>query len=497
MRILSAFTLFLLCLGTTAGFSQTTVVFQPGPLDGMDISYGNNPNYLVPDSNSTDFGATQWTCGGSPCELRTLFRFELSSIPANAVVVSAVLSLYANPQQMNGNPAAGPTYGNNNQGYLYPVTSPWVQSMLNWNTQPSITTVNSTLVPQSSSVYQDYPSLDVSAAVQNMISNPQQNYGWMIKMVTSNYYNCLIFCSSNFSDPTKRPKLTITYHLGNLNCTTLRPGPLNSKDISYGNLPAYLSPDSLSSDFGAVQWTCGGTPCEMRSLIQFDLSSIPVGITITSASLNLYANPQQLNGNIALGPMYGSANASNLYMVTSPWQLSTVNWNNEPFIDLNNPVYLPASTNNYQDYLGIDVTSVVQQWVTNPATNYGWLMEIMAPTYYNSMIFCSANFADSTKRPALEVCYVPLSVNENNIKPEFSISPNPASDYINITNLSGDSQSWSGEIRDQSGRIVESFNFSHTVGTVFRIDISQFAKGIYILSFQSGKKKQIQKFVKL
>ncbi len=235
----------------------------------------------------------------------------------------------------------------------------------------------------------------------------------------------------------------------------------------------------------------------MRSLIKFDLSSVPAGITITSASLNLYSNPQQLNGNIALGPMYGNANASNLYMVTSPCELSTVNWNNEPFVDLNNPVYLPVSTNNYQDYTGIDVTSVVQQWINNPATNFGWLMEIMTPTYYNSMIFCSANFADSTKRPALEVCYVPLSVNENLNKPEFSISPNPAFDFINIVNLSEDSQLWTGEIHDQSGRTVESFNFNHTTGTVFRIDISQYAKGIYILSLQSGKKKQIQKFVKL
>lgn len=58
------------------------MVIQPDANSGYDITYGNNPNYLDPDSNSTDFGATQWTFGGAPFELRTLFRIDLPSVAA-------------------------------------------------------------------------------------------------------------------------------------------------------------------------------------------------------------------------------------------------------------------------------------------------------------------------------------------------------------------------------------------------------------------------------
>lgn len=60
---------------SSAAYSQlTTLVLQPGPAEAYDGSYGNNPDYLGSGSNSllTDFGATQWTCGGVPCELRSV-----------------------------------------------------------------------------------------------------------------------------------------------------------------------------------------------------------------------------------------------------------------------------------------------------------------------------------------------------------------------------------------------------------------------------------------
>lgn len=324
------------------------------------------------------------------CALRVAlcFKFDLNSIPTNAVISSATLSLSANPTQLNGNPEAGPTYGGDNASSLYPITTNWNLSTVAWNNQPFFTSVNSTIIPQSLSNYDDYNAVDVTAAVQSMVSNPSSNFGWMLLMNTQNYYNSMIFCSGDYPDAAKRPKLTITYSTGN--CTTFRPGPLNGINVSYGSNPNFLSPDSMSTDLGASQWTCGGAPCESRALIKFDLSSFSQSAILQSATLSLYANPAQLTGNSEAGPTYGTNNSSELLKIVSPWSMSTVNWDNQPTVSNSDIVTLAQSITNYNDYLDIDVTAITQGWINNPSNNYGWMLKTQTSDFYNSMIFGSS-----------------------------------------------------------------------------------------------------------
>src|SRR4051812_42873829 len=66
----------------------------------------------------------------------------------------------------------------------------------------------------------------------------------------------------------------------------------NDNEAVLSSHPASIntpSPDYPS--YEAVAWTWSGTPAVMRSIMEFNLSSIPANATITSAKLNLYNNP--------------------------------------------------------------------------------------------------------------------------------------------------------------------------------------------------------------
>ena len=477
---------FGLFFSLTAYSQSTTLVLQPGPSEAYDVSYGNNPNFLSANSLSTDFGTAQWTCGGEPCELRSLIKFNLNSIPTNAIISNATLSLYSNPTQLNGNPAAGPTYGSNNVSSLYPVTTNWDLSTVSWNNQPAFTSVNATILPQSISSDDDYDLLDVTTAVQSMVSNPSSNFGWMFSINTQDFYNCMIFCSSDYPDSTKRPKLTITYSINN--CITLIPGPQNGIDISYGSNPNFLSPDSMSTDLGASQWTCGGSPCESRSLIKFDLSSFPQNSVLQSATLSLFANPAQLTGNPAAGPTHGTNNSSELLKIVSPWSISSVNWNNQPNVSNSNIVTLAQSDTNYDDYLNIDVTAIAQEWITNPANNNGWMLKTQTSNYYNCMIFGSSNFPDSDKRPALKLCFQsPLSIDNNNLADaKLILFPNPAQTDLHLILNSSYTGKLSINIINLIGQVIYQENIEKSAASFHtNFNVSSYSKGLYLIQVVS------------
>src|ERR1041385_6955140 len=115
-------------------------------------------------------------------------------------------------------------------------------------------------------------------------------------------------------------------------CTTLvlQPDSATGQDAP---IYTHYASTNLGSDpeLNAEAWTYQGTPGVGRSLINFDLSSIPSGATINSATLTLYNNPQSSNGlqNGQHSQLSGS-DAAWLQRVTSTWAENTVTWNTHP-----------------------------------------------------------------------------------------------------------------------------------------------------------------------
>ena len=207
----------------------------------------------------------------------------------------------------------------------------------------------------------------------------------------------------------------------------LRPNAASGKDSEVSDYSA-----NIGSNYGDVGvfasyvWTNGAVTFREKSLVQFDLSSIPANATITSASLDLYCNNPTTTfiGNPAT-PMNGTNNASYVRRITQAWDEHTVTWNNQPTVSTTNEIILPTSDSVNQNYVGVDVKQLVQDMIA--FGNNGFLIEPVATSPSNSMEFKSSDNADSVHRPQLSVCYTTATtvghLNQEEINAK--VYPNP------------------------------------------------------------------------
>ncbi len=203
----------LIC-GSTP-FPTICLTLQPGAVEGKDVILNGRPSQVNNNFGiHPDILASAWTYGGIPGVLRTLIEFDLSVIPNGAAIISADLSLFFNPTSANAGHSnlSGP-----NTSILQRVTSSWDEMTVTWNTQPTTTTGNEVTLAQSISNTQDYPDIDVTALVQDMVNNPSTSFGFMIRLITESYYRSLLFASSDNADSTNWPKLEICYVASQIN----------------------------------------------------------------------------------------------------------------------------------------------------------------------------------------------------------------------------------------------------------------------------------------
>lgn len=136
--------------------------------------------------------------------------------------------------------------------------------------------------------------------------------------------------------------------------------------------------------------TSGGAT--QRSLVKFDLSSIPSTATVTSADVTLYV---------------GSPSATNMkaHKVLASW--NEVNpggalWSNQPGYVTDATIGTLSRSAGSYDYGTFSVLSQVQTWVNGTDPNYGMVLEDDANTATTTY---TASDGSASKRPKLVVCY--------------------------------------------------------------------------------------------
>ncbi len=138
--------------------------------------------------------------------------------------------------------------------------------------------------------------------------------------------------------------------------------------LSVGALPAFAVEATLVADAhvnSALPGTNSGAISNLNvgggytALLQFDLSTLPAGTTaaqVSRATLRLYCNRMDTAGLVSVQPVGGA------------WGEYSVTYATLPSLESAAQV---VSVSQAGAYVAVDVTALVQGWITAPATNNG------------------------------------------------------------------------------------------------------------------------------
>lgn len=201
------------------GVDTMSVVVNDVSVKTLTLQPADNPNEInliledgvnLTGLSTVDLPVEAWTRNGKSFTVRSLIKFDLSAISANATIVSANLYLYSYPNPpMNGN-LTDANFGTDNSMYVQQVTSNWSPGTVTWANQPAGSTANQISVAHTTQSNLDL-NLDVTNMVSSMVSG-NQNYGFLVKLQNEVTYNSRIFVASrNTAQPAKHPKLVVVY----------------------------------------------------------------------------------------------------------------------------------------------------------------------------------------------------------------------------------------------------------------------------------------------
>ena len=169
----------------------------------------------------------------------------------------------------------------------------------------------------------------------------------------------------------------------------------------------HIAQASSVQNFGAATLLLSNSQSngQSRLILRFDLSGIPAGTTIQSAVMELYYASTRVTFSEAL----------RLHRITRAWIELGATWRSSdgvndwtaPGGDFDPAVVasanLDGTVNVWKQWT---IPSLVQSWLSGPATNYGVLLESPGQSGNNERRFNSSENASPTLRPKLTITYV-------------------------------------------------------------------------------------------
>jgi hypothetical protein len=185
---------------------------RPG-VNGKDATLFNRKDAIAKNyGNAAQLQAGSWTWnadGLGDGTFRGLIEFDLTGVPASAVVKSAKLRLYCDTVNYTKGHSS---LSASNAAYLMRVKEAWVESTVTWNNQPDADTVGRVTLAKSKGLVQDY-SVDVKGMVADMVANPSGNHGFLLRSISETAYNSMGFGSGDHADSALHPMLEIEYEV--------------------------------------------------------------------------------------------------------------------------------------------------------------------------------------------------------------------------------------------------------------------------------------------
>jgi len=195
-----------------------SVVIQPASADSMMVASAANTNY------GSNVGIWVGEANDAAQNARGLIKFDLSSIPSNATITSAVLSLYLASEKSS----------NTRTMYAYRMLKDWHEAAVTWNKRKASinwitaggfdaadceqTAIGSVSLGAAEAV--GWKTITLTAgAVEGWINGTLNNYGLLLKMDTESNDQYRFHSSNYTADATLQPKLTLKYTTPSLSNT--------------------------------------------------------------------------------------------------------------------------------------------------------------------------------------------------------------------------------------------------------------------------------------
>ncbi|MGQ9567272.1 MAG: DNRLRE domain-containing protein [Anaerolineae bacterium] len=414
---------------------------------------GVQDTYLSSWAPNTNYGVASTFSARTSDVMHGLIRVDLSSIPAGSRVLSAKLSVYALGRS------------NTNGAWLeaYRVLRPWSEAQATWTYAQTGSPWNTPgcagIGTDREGQYLDrgplpsdrvWTEIEVGRAVQAWLDNPSSNYGLLLRL-TSNGSVQYDFASSQYEDPTLRPRLRVTYALpagapvptttptatptasaaptvtptASAVPPTATPTPTASPTPTATGLPpatlvlqqgvagytgtndTFLSSWNPTRNYAGADYLGVRSLGVMGALVRFDVSQVPADATVVSATLSVYVRYRS-NGNWMWLEAYDVYRDWVDAQATWYQARTGVNWGQPGCGDTSTDragtptdrAYMQADKTWYT----LDITPLVQRWVQNAATNRGvflWGNSSGSVEYDIS----SAEAEDPALRPKLTIAY--------------------------------------------------------------------------------------------
>ncbi len=259
------------------------------------------------------------------------------------------------------------------------------------------------------SVASGWVQLDVTSAVQAWVADHANNHGLALLQEAASGWVTYQFCSElgwTPCTPAQAPRLVIHYHLQ-------EPAPV--KAAFQQGVGGYSGANATCLAYSSSNNSCtlfkAGADDGLKSLLRFDLASIPSGKTVDEATLRLYYKGRSNSNALTVGA----------YRLLAPWVDSQATWT-QRITAINWVVPGLSSGSDYAatgggvsavlgdggSWVEIDVTEMAQAWVDNPTQNYGLLLRQASAAGYVIYDFCSERGVSpctSTQTPQLTVWY--------------------------------------------------------------------------------------------
>lgn len=380
--------------------------------------------------------------------IRPLAAFDLTSIPTNATVTRATINLYC-------------WYADSRFPQISPIVSaykakqPWEELQATWNQR--LTGVSWGTAGCDSSSDRDTVSggvstinaintwyqWDITAMAQSWVSNPASNQGVLL---LSDQNREVRFWSANY--PSNKPYIRVEYTTGGpVPTTSATVTPTGTPFVGPTPTPITIQGASQDTQIRSAEPTTNfenqGLRIQgqgfKRSLLNFDVSAIPAGAEIVSATLQLTAS-EWSDGKPDLSLDVGAYLVNRSWVANqTTWQLAStgVSWGMAGGDGVPaDRAAAPAGVTTVQRISGTrpselvrydwDVKSIVQAWVNNPSDQAGLMLLAQTMNYRDIGFYDSAYGADVNRRPKLIIQWqMPLVTATPTPTATSALSPTP------------------------------------------------------------------------